>query len=519
MNFDGTKGHNISSSSLVALKAELLNKQNQAKQTLSDGSRTIKRLKTKPKAAIQNKGVTSRAQQDELNREDNEEPSLEKSKLALQEKAKLYEKLSKDKNLLEEDTISEEQSYFLVNFQQKVIDKTVTDRRMGKLKSKLEDDTPPADEKDYEASNSDEEWVDYLDSFGRTRRCIKKDLHLYKQQDAQIQEKSYANFVKSNEENTDETQPSNPSLESAFNDEAIKARRLQWEQEEAENVKKSKLHYQDVLYQEARQHGVGFYSFSKDEEERSRQMQELEKTRKETESIRSQSAQTSSLKQAALNQRLMKVRQRKRQKLGLPPLDEKAFLAVLPEKTVEPPIEVKEEIEERSTKPRPLPQSVKIRPWDLGKEGVSKKPVMTQSSWVEKNREERVSDFAPPSSYYKDNSKKSAAPVKHEPVISEDSIMAGLAFMKTQTLPSPSAVAEETYVEEEDLLPPGENADTFPRWTPRKTEIPPPTSMDYYSSSIKRHSSSRQTNLAESFSMGIQAAEEKRKPGRNSSQL
>ena len=62
------------------MKAELLNKQNQAKQTLSDGSRTIKRLKTKPKAAIQNKGVTSRAQQDELNREDIEEPSLEKVK-------------------------------------------------------------------------------------------------------------------------------------------------------------------------------------------------------------------------------------------------------------------------------------------------------------------------------------------------------------------------------------------------------------------------------------------------------
>ena len=71
---------------------------------------------------------------------------------------------------------------------------------------------------------------------------------------------------------------------------------------------------------EARQHGVGFYSFSKDEEERARQMEELEKIRKETESIRAQSAQTSGLKQAVLNQRLMKVRQRKRQKLGLPPL-------------------------------------------------------------------------------------------------------------------------------------------------------------------------------------------------------
>ena len=49
-------------------------------------------------------------------------------------------------------------------------------------------------------------------------------------------------------------------------------------------------------------------------------MQELEKSRRQTESARAQTAQTSSLKQTALNQRLMKVRQRKRQKLGLPPL-------------------------------------------------------------------------------------------------------------------------------------------------------------------------------------------------------
>ena len=80
------------------------------------------------------------------------------SKLALQEKAKLYEKLSKDKNLLEEDTISEEQSYFLVNFQQKVIEDTLSERQMGKLRSELDDGTPLPDEKDYEALNSDEEW-------------------------------------------------------------------------------------------------------------------------------------------------------------------------------------------------------------------------------------------------------------------------------------------------------------------------------------------------------------------------
>lgn len=161
------------------MKAELLNKQNQAKQALPDGTRAIKRLKTQPKTVVQNKGVLKRAQQDELNREDENEPSLEKvnyiinifrpdindhtklvlqSKLMLQEKAKLYEKLSKDKDILEEDTISEEQSYFLVNFQQKVIENTMSERRIEKSNFEFEDGTPKADEKDYEASDSDEEW-------------------------------------------------------------------------------------------------------------------------------------------------------------------------------------------------------------------------------------------------------------------------------------------------------------------------------------------------------------------------
>jgi len=91
--------------------------------------------------------------------------------------------------------------------------------------------------------------VDYLDSFGRTRRCIKKDLPLYKQQDEQIKAKDYNNFVKGDAYKTDTTQSSNPPPESVCNDEAVKARRQQWEEEEAENMKKSNLHYQDVLYQ------------------------------------------------------------------------------------------------------------------------------------------------------------------------------------------------------------------------------------------------------------------------------
>jgi len=142
------------------------------------------------------------------------------------------------------------------------------------------------------------------------------------------------------------------------------------------------------------------------------------------------------------------------------------------------------------------------------------RPVLTQSSWVEKKREERISEFAPPSAYSNDNSKKSAAPVQRGPVISEDSITAGLAFMKQQKLSSPPIISEETAAEE-DLLPPGENEDAFSRWMPRKTEIPPPSSMDYYSSSTKKHSSYKQPNLRESFSIGIQEVGKSRKLERN----
>lgn len=76
---------------------------------------------------------------------------------------------------------------------------------------------------------------------------------------------------------------------------------------------------------EARQHGAGFYSFSKDEEERAKQMEELERIRRQTETARAQTAQTSSVKLSALEERLKKVRDRKRAKLGLPPLS-KQFL-------------------------------------------------------------------------------------------------------------------------------------------------------------------------------------------------
>ena len=52
--------------------------------------------------------------------------------------------------------------------------------------------------------------------------------------------------------------------------------RQKWEQEEEENLRKTKLHYRDVLYDEARTHGAAFYNFSRDESKRTEELDNLD---------------------------------------------------------------------------------------------------------------------------------------------------------------------------------------------------------------------------------------------------
>lgn len=94
--------------------------------------------------------------------------------------------------------------------------------------------------------------VDYVDSFGRTRRCLKKDLTVFQKQDAELNKQplasttsvSYGNFVAASVQVSNE-EPSILSLD----EEARKRQRQLWEEEEEKNRDKSKVHYQDILYQ------------------------------------------------------------------------------------------------------------------------------------------------------------------------------------------------------------------------------------------------------------------------------
>ena len=92
--------------------------------------------------------------------------------------------------------------------------------------------------------------MDFVDSLGRKRRCLKKDLAYYQQQDEELYKAkpkessaSYGNFVKPSEESAENEDVL------ALDEEARKKQRLKWEEEEAANTMKSNIHYQDILYQ------------------------------------------------------------------------------------------------------------------------------------------------------------------------------------------------------------------------------------------------------------------------------
>lgn len=83
-----------------------------------------------------------------------------------------------------------------------------------------------------------------MDSFGRTRRCQKKDLPELQKRDADVSSvRSYQGFVAASVDSP-ETQP-----ETVPGDEERLRMRQAWEAEEEQNRNKSKLHYQDVLHQ------------------------------------------------------------------------------------------------------------------------------------------------------------------------------------------------------------------------------------------------------------------------------
>ncbi|BFZ09689.1 hypothetical protein BsWGS_12728 [Bradybaena similaris] len=403
-------------SSMVDLKAELFRKQEEFKRQKAAGSSFVRVPKPEKnnKGGIwnqQNAGVLARAKKDEASRTSEEDDVHIKSRRALEEKARLYDKLCNSSTIPDEDG----SDYYLVDFQKKAIDSIVEDQEASRKKEAEEEEAERVSlaAEIPKPADPDEEWIDFKDSLGRDRRCMKKDLDHLMKQDRDL---ALAASRKTRELGTLGDSNQLPSLMSA--DMHREMMRQKWEDEMKELQEKGQqdIHYSNVRFDEIRSHGVGFFQFSKDHEKREEQLEDLKKMRKETQDEHSHKERIMDKRKAMIEARLAKVRQRRNLKepalevksecdedngiIG-PKLSE-ASLVSASEDVVK-----KEELEKQAEEKR----KAHIREWDRGKQT----DLPSRKNYVEVLRDEREPEFAPPSVYFEvpKNRQHHASDIQH----------------------------------------------------------------------------------------------------------
>lgn len=340
-----------------------------------------------------------------------DDPDLKRSRAALQRKAKLYEKLSSGKVIPGD----EESSLYVVDFQRKSMDAAVEERERSELstvptreeaefnKTKEraadpDDNSPSADHDalDESLAGTEEEWVDYTDALGRSRRCMRKDLPALMKNDQELTGKA----------GTVETDVPERTAQFLAHERTREELRQQWEEKEAENAYKESLHYGDVRFQEAREHGVGFYDLSGDAVERQKQLDMLNKLRDQTEKQKEISKRMKEKRKAMLEARLARIRQRK----NIPGNKEENEDKDSSEDETEQADSGKSVLDTSNPQiPSGDADTLEVpemRPWDEGKNLADmvnqphfRKKKWSQEEWVELQRQERPVEFAPPSAY------------------------------------------------------------------------------------------------------------------------
>lgn len=228
---------------LLSLKAELLRKQNEVSKAKSKQAaqpfipKSFEKLNPKPKPVSRHEAAASRRAETEL--EENEQ--LERSKRILEAKSKFYDRMTATGGSLNSD------DNCLVMFNVK----KQTEKVQSSSSSSEESDTDEAAEVSKEFT---EDWVEYVDSLGRTRRCLKSDLEFFKKRDEALSRDLGVDSEKATQDDHTESVKPDSSSESESEDELLKtgrqvqAIREQWEKQEAENKDKEFMHYQDVLF-------------------------------------------------------------------------------------------------------------------------------------------------------------------------------------------------------------------------------------------------------------------------------
>lgn len=286
---NNTKKINVNFSSLVGLKAELLKKQHEVNEAKlkSEINHTASKLQKKKSKKV---GEESKKENSKIPEYIEDINIHKKSKLMLEAKARLYERLKKSRTTNEN---------FLVDFTNK--------------SDESEEEPLPKDETDAVLENEDD-WVEYEDCFGRTRKCLREDLPLMQEKDQLIKQQII------NKKGIDPK--TNDVIDQNYVEEEkepeIEIMRRKWEEQTQKVADKVNIHYQDILFDEARTHGVGYYAFSQDEEKRVKQQENLFNLRKETEKKQREIKELKELRQKMEHNRLKAAKIRQRIRAGLP---------------------------------------------------------------------------------------------------------------------------------------------------------------------------------------------------------
>ncbi|XP_067645381.1 coiled-coil domain-containing protein 174 [Eurosta solidaginis] len=454
---DPNKAINVNLSSLLSLKAELLRKQaevNKAKATtvVSNQPNEYNSNRSSYNSADRESKRDKKLRAKEVEKQDDatvyeheDSQLLEKSRRILEAKSKFYERMTRTGGQLNSD------DNCLVLFNRKHQDERVNvadgkDENTSTnhvISSDIDTDSEAerGTDKRYDDDDDEGDWVEYTDCLGRTRKCLREDLEAVKRRDAELAtsmperlDQSKANWMitmnETKDKNEDEDTLIGPMPSESVVGDGISMmskhdeQRANWERKELENLDKIDVHYQDVFFDEARQHGVGYYAFSTDEEERKKQQKELEETRKRTIAEQKRREELRLQREKIIAERVRAAKNRQRARLGLPPLEEEeskkknaddAVKETKAERKARKRAEKIKRKQEEEERQREMEREQYVRPWDKEKLGIASQKLkednddksepkwvyrpervpMSQEEWNEKKRAERITEFAP----------------------------------------------------------------------------------------------------------------------------
>lgn len=240
-----------------------------------------------------------------------EESMLKKSKRKMEEKARLYAAMKRgDYVEIRRGYVNDEDRGPLVDFDRKWAE----EQEGGEG---AEDDTSSGDDD----SENDDELVEYQDEFGRTRKGTR----------AEIAREERRRRIQANAEEELAEMSARPKMPAniirgdaiqaeAFNPDAALERQME---ELAARRDRSQTPPEDTHYdatKEIRSKGVGFYQFSKDNDARKKEMENLGETRKQTEAWEEERKQNREKKEADFDETKRREKQRQSER------DANAFL-------------------------------------------------------------------------------------------------------------------------------------------------------------------------------------------------